>query len=96
MSKHTSGPWSHYDDSKSGVLWHEIVAMGKTVARIYRTNGDEIEDKANASLIAAAPDLLAALQSLIGGFGGTIVIGGSDPKAVAARAAIDKALQGAA
>ena len=96
MSKHTPGPWSHYDDSKGCVHRHEVVAMGKTVARIYCTNGDEIEDKANASLVAAAPDLLAALQSLIGGFGGAIVIGGSDSRAVAARAAIDKALRGAA
>lgn len=65
MSKHTPGPWTHYDDSKSHVHRHEIVALGKTVARIYCTNGDEEEDAANARLISAAPQMLEALQTVL-------------------------------
>lgn len=63
MSWHTLGPWTHYDDSVNPQHRHMIAAMGKTVAHIYCTNGDEIADKANARLIAAAPDLLEALMN---------------------------------
>ena len=64
MNKHTPGPWTHYDDSKS-THRHEIVALGKTVARVYCTNGREIEDAANAQLISAAPQMLEALQTIL-------------------------------
>ena len=59
---HTKGPWSHYDDTDQPTKRHEIVAWGRTVARIYRA--DE-EAKANAALIAAAPELLEALKRLV-------------------------------
>ena len=59
MSKHTPGPWTFYDDTAStGRI--EIVALGKTVARIYRSVPEE--DLPNAHLIAAAPDLLEVLE----------------------------------
>lgn len=58
---HTPAPWRHYDDSSSPNHRHSIVAMGKTVAHIYCTKGDEAEDAANARLIAHAPDLGALL-----------------------------------
>lgn len=52
MSKHTPGPWNLYDDTAStGRI--EIVALGKTVARIYHSVPEE--DLPNAHLIAAAP-----------------------------------------
>lgn len=61
MSKHTPGPWSFYDDSNDGRTNRiEIVAIGKTVARIYHSVPDE--DLPNARLIATAPDLLEALD----------------------------------
>ena len=61
MSKHTPGPWNLYDDTAStGRI--EIVALGKTVARIYRSVPEE--DLPNARLIAAAPEMLYALKSL--------------------------------
>lgn len=63
MSKQTftPGPWSIYDDSDDGKTNRiEIVAIGKTVARIYCSVPNE--DLQNARLIAAAPDLLAALE----------------------------------
>lgn len=62
MSKHTPGPWNLYDDTAStGRI--EIVALGKTVARIYRSVPEE--DLPNARLIAAAPDLLEALRGVV-------------------------------
>lgn len=60
----TPGPWFHYDDSDNPQHRHMIAAMGKTVAHIYCTKGDESADAANAALIAAAPDLLEALKAL--------------------------------
>ena len=64
MNKHTPGPWKFYDDSNDGKTNRiEIVAIGKTVARIYHSV--PAEDLPNARLIAAAPDLLALLKELI-------------------------------
>jgi len=62
MSKHTPGKWVHYDDSRQSVHRHLIAAMGKTIAHIYCTAGDEAADEANARLIAAAPEMLEALE----------------------------------
>jgi len=63
MSKHTPGPWKFYDDSEDGKTNRiEIVAVGKTVAQIYHSV--PAEDLPNARLIAAAPDLLAALHAI--------------------------------
>lgn len=62
MSAHTPGPWKLYDDSNDGKTNSiEIVAIGKTVARIYHSVPSE--DLPNARLIAAAPDLLAELKA---------------------------------
>ena len=64
MSKHTPGLWNYYDDSNDGKTNRiEIVAVGKTIAHIY--NSVTEEDLPNARLIAAAPELLEALSSLI-------------------------------
>lgn len=62
--KHTPGPWSFYDDSNDGKTNRiEIVAIGKTVARIYHSVPEE--DLPNARLIAAAPELLEALIAVV-------------------------------
>lgn len=59
--KHTPGPWTVYDDSNDGKTNRiEIAALGKTVARIYHSV--PAEDLPNARLIAAAPELLEALE----------------------------------
>jgi len=52
--------------------------------------------KANAHLIAAAPDLLAALKSVISSRGGVMALGKSDARTVAVLAAIAKAEGGEA
>jgi hypothetical protein len=62
--KHTTGPWTVYDDSNDGKTNRiEIAARGKTVAHIYQSVPEE--DLPNARLIAAAPDLLEALHGLL-------------------------------
>jgi hypothetical protein len=65
MTQHSEAPWKHYDDSEAATHRHVIAAMGKTVAHIYCTKGREAEDAANARLIAAAPDMLSALELII-------------------------------
>jgi hypothetical protein len=82
MSKHTPGPWRVVD--VPGEASHVIGANNFTVVR-----GGYVSDMdtANARLIAAAPDLLAALQ-LIANFSNQDV---SDMVREIARAAIAKA-----
>ena len=56
---HTPGPWTAHDEEK-----HWAVYAGNTlVARVPVRAGSWERDKANARLIAAAPDLLAAMES---------------------------------
>lgn len=65
MSKHTPGPWSI--ETSKGWLNASIrpVVMGRvapfTIAKVLPTE----DGAANASLIAAAPDLLEALQTVV-------------------------------
>lgn len=75
MQKHTQGPWV-----TSAVNRNEVLACGTGAARVAKCL-DEFDDnpggpkygsgevEANASLIAAAPDLLDALTDLVGGCG---------------------------
>lgn len=69
MSKHTPGPWEVGYDGPSnpviigGVNKLRIVALTST---LWPREGDE---EANAHLIAAAPELFAALDAVINGVG---------------------------
>jgi hypothetical protein len=56
MSTHTPGPWTLSDD---GFVYDE---SGERVADPHVAMQDIDEREANAHLIAAAPDLLAALE----------------------------------
>jgi hypothetical protein len=62
--KHTPGPWTAVDgygiDSPSGMVVRLEVAEASLMAYV------EVSD-ADASLIAAAPDLLAALENAVRG-----------------------------
>ena len=96
MSAHTPGPWEPRESKTSNYLW-EIVATSKrgityVIARLAKPNQGERE--ANARLIAAAPDLLAALQALLPDAEANHC-GGPDTAArlAQARAAIAKAVQ---
>lgn len=56
MRKHTPGPWRVFKDDKDGAV--EVMAGPECIAYIYR------EYRANAQLIAAAPELLAQLKNI--------------------------------
>lgn len=71
MSKHTPGPWTADVESGTGdyVVWGPGPPGSKTafVANIGTSPGEPIAfdvAKANARLIAAAPEMLAALKEL--------------------------------
>ena len=59
MSQHTPGPWKASEFIREAGL--EIVAEGQCIARAYPI----LQRDANAQLIAAAPELLAALKEAI-------------------------------
>lgn len=64
MSTHTPGPWEETYGKK-------IYANGRVVAEVMTHEREhEAEDNANARLIAAGPDLLAALSEIINYAGG--------------------------
>lgn len=64
MMKHTKGPW--FSDGDKHAMNLDIVGPSGRIAMMdcenFEVDDDEIE--ANARLIAAAPDLLAALEYL--------------------------------
>jgi len=98
QSKHTPGPWSHYDDRRS-TQRHEVVALGRTVARIYYSDD---QGAADARLIAAAPELLAAAKLALSEaeswihdqLDGTSALEPALARLAPARAAIAKAIGG--
>ena len=61
MSKHSPSPWTDAGDQKAGVAWRRRILdqAGKVVAYVF---GGQSHRIANARLIAAAPELLAALE----------------------------------
>jgi len=66
MSKHTPGPWTfgHWGDD----FWVSPDSSGLTqkVARVTWGMGEEREEgRENARLVAAAPELLAALKGVL-------------------------------
>lgn len=69
MSEYTKGPWSI---SETGPKWSINVGSGgdsnrhiAMVSCYQRFTNDHTENLANARLIAAAPELLEALQTLV-------------------------------
>ena len=62
-TKHTPGPWTVREHNYGDVRGcHGVFAAGVTHPLVISVYGDSIENSdANARLIAAAPDLLAAL-----------------------------------
>lgn len=84
MSKHTPGPWNiDKDDSGNGVSAN-VNGSRYWITGVIQEPGKEFSDEANARLIAAAPDLLEALQNIVES-------GLSTSRISAARAAIAKA-----
>ena len=65
MSKHTPGPWQVGCKISSTGVWTPdgtLVALTHSSTRNYKRDEQIAEQNANALLIAAAPDLLEALQ----------------------------------
>lgn len=61
MSKHTPGPWRYQDIRSSGEhVYFRIESKNGAVGFAYKSDNAE----GNARLIAAAPDLLAALRKI--------------------------------
>ena|SRR5580765_6125700 len=56
--KHTPGPWGAYNLSKGN-----IAIETREGVRVANASGDTCDVEANARLIAAAPELLAALKA---------------------------------
>jgi hypothetical protein len=82
MSGHTPGPWTikyetNVGAARSGCDWAVVAATGA-----FSTNTDsgehDTENKANARLIAAAPELLAALEEILSGYTGLLAALGHD------------------
>jgi len=85
QTKHTPGPWHEGAGNGEGSIFADKGRMrmtdkGTTLWPICRmfTDWNEAEDQANARLIAAAPDLLAALEELTGCAGLTWLDGFKD------------------
>ena len=71
MSKHTPGPWTFYASLPSTEPnWHIVTNSSRmrVLANVHIEPGNAT-DHANARLIAAAPELLAALQELLSEMG---------------------------
>lgn len=83
--KHTPGPWDTSVDA---------VPDGHVQITVHAGDGTRVatafEEVANSWLIAAAPEMLAALQRIYEGSTGELDADGNDPGLVA-RAAIQKA-----
>jgi hypothetical protein len=88
--KHTPGPWHVEPDE------YQWLVISDCNYRYVALVGDKdrfADDAANARLIAAAPDLLAACERALGWFEGDY--GVNHPETVELRAAIAKATGGA-
>lgn len=66
MSVHTPGPW--VIDWETGTIHAQNVAGGMHIAEARRGHMPWEQRQANVRLIAAAPELLAALESARDGF----------------------------
>lgn len=62
MSEHTPGPWNCSQESVDPEWWIVTIKGGLIVANVNAHHNQE----ANARLIAAAPDLLDALDDALG------------------------------
>lgn len=67
--KHTPGPWAIGRDDRPGMEWnnHIVQRLNPNIAVCFMTHSgsdDNSEAESNATLISAAPDLLAAITRL--------------------------------
>lgn len=68
-AKHSPGPWKSHPIERRQGLPYVPVSAETLIARVYSKHfGDDEQAAANGRLIAAAPELLGALQTFVGGF----------------------------
>ena len=89
-SKHTPGPWKANLYLGGAYAINRMAPNGERLGRIAVVDG-MIETKANARLIAAAPDLLEAAKNLLAMTEGQTIFNYMEPQLEAVRAAIAKA-----
>ena len=65
MSKHTPGPWTANEEFDDGESLGIAITAGR-LGQVVRVFDVGQEGFANAALIAAAPELLAALEHVLG------------------------------
>ena len=87
-AKHTPGPW-HL--GKEGYYFQSVRDQNEHITADVNITRSDGEGGANARLIAAAPDLLAALEAIIKMIGPYAGQGRMDAEIAAARSAIAKA-----
>ena len=75
-TKHTPGPW------KVDEIYGLIMSEESEIAAVHGASGGPKEAKANAALIAAAPDLYAALEACLHDLA---ILASRDPENVRAR-----------
>lgn len=89
-TKHSPAPW-HYDHD-DGSVWHDIT--NPAAVTFLADNMDDDLRQADGALIAAAPEMLAALsaaEAFIAGLEGDELQEGIGSLLATVRAAIDKA-----
>lgn len=95
-NKHTPGPWAHINPDGFTVRHPQVYSDTGPVCNVTWLGDGRIDElRANARIIAAAPDLLEALQEIVAAADGE---GWAqlDATLANARAAITKATGGAA
>lgn len=76
MASHTPGPWFQLLDNTPGQRQRHIVRSAAGLVEVARASEiymDRAEREANARLIAAAPDMLAALKQAAEALDATIL-----------------------
>lgn len=65
MTKHTPGPWTARDETNRGAIYSNVAYPGRPIATAssyWAGDGPRADERqANACLIAAGPEMLAAL-----------------------------------
>ena len=68
---HTPGPWSvsGQKDTGGNIIWNGVENIALVLSeKHYNAAGEPVEQsEVNTALIAAAPDLLAALENMVNG-----------------------------
>jgi len=69
VSAHTKGPWMALPDNPKVEAWWHVSDGEDFICQMFSKHGEFDNAKANARLIAAAPDLLEALQYVMSAHG---------------------------